>query len=88
MRPVFLTKNVFDFGSSRIVGKENEHLKLDLIQEDDPYNVLTGIAFGQAEHFEIINKKQPVDICYSIEENNFQGKITLQLRIRDIRIAE
>lgn len=88
MRPVFLTRNVFDFGSSRIVGKEGEHLKLDLIQEDDPYNVLSGIAFGQAEHFELINNKKPVDICYSIEENNFQGKITLQLRIRDIRIAE
>lgn len=88
MRPVFITKNVFDFGSSRIVGKEGEHLKLDLIQEDDPYNVLSGIAFGQSEHFELINKKQPVDICYSIEENDFQGKVTLQLRIRDIRIAE
>ncbi|OFX62490.1 MAG: single-stranded-DNA-specific exonuclease RecJ [Bacteroidetes bacterium GWA2_30_7] len=88
MRPVFLTKNVFDFGSSRIVGKEGEHLKLDLIQENDPYNVLSGIAFGQSEHFELINKKQPVDICYSIEENDFQGKVTLQLRIRDIRIAD
>lgn len=85
MRPIFMTDYVFDFGTSRIVGKDNDHLKLDLIQEENPYNVQSAIAFGLADYFELITQKKPLKICYSIEENTFQGKSNLQLRIRDIK---
>ena len=85
MRPVFITENVVDNGDSRLVGSNSEHLKLCLIQEDDPYKVNDAIAFHQSEHFKRIKKGIPFDICYTIEENEYMGNITLQLKIRDIK---
>ncbi len=85
MMPVFVTENVLDSGTSRPVGKNLEHLKLDLIEPTSTSAQFSGIAFNQSQHFDAINQGMPFDICYSITENEFRGKTSLQLYIRDIR---
>jgi single-stranded-DNA-specific exonuclease len=85
MSPVFLTKNVVDNGCGRVVGNTSEHLKLELIQEKEPFRVYPAIGFQLAKHFNYISKGNPFDICYSIEENEFRGNTTLQIRIKDIK---
>ena len=85
MAPVFITENVLDSGTSRPVGKNLEHLKLDLIEPTSNSSKFSGIAFNQAVHFDSITQGLPFDICYSLAENEFRGKTTLQLYIRDIK---
>jgi single-stranded-DNA-specific exonuclease len=85
MIPVFITENVLDSGTSRPVGKNMEHLKLDLIEPTSNSSQFSAIAFNQAHHFDAINQGLPFDICYSIAENEFRGKTSLQLYIRDIK---
>ena len=85
MVPVFITENVLDSGTSRPVGKNMEHLKLDLIEPTSNSSQFSAIAFNQAHHFDSINQGLPFDICYSIAENEFRGKTSLQLYIRDIK---
>lgn len=84
MKPVFCTKNVLDYGGSRLVGKDQTHLKLEVI-DNNSRNIMSGIGFGMGNHFEYIKSGKPFDICYTIEENTFNGKTGLQLLIRDIR---
>lgn len=88
MMPVFVTENVLDSGTSRPVGKNREHLKLDLIEPTSTSAQFSGIAFNQSHHFDAITQGMPFDICYSITENEFRGKTSLQLYIRDIRTKE
>jgi single-stranded-DNA-specific exonuclease len=85
MAPTFLTENVFDYGTSRLVGKNNEHLKLDLMEANRSSAVFSGIAFSQSEHMEMIQKSLPFDICYSVTENEYRGKTYMQLNVRDIK---
>ena len=87
-KPVFCTKGVVDFGTSKLVGRQLEHIKLELI-DDSSGKVMNGIAFNMAEHFEHIHDKKPFDICYTIEENKHQNAISsTQLLVKEIRIAE
>ncbi len=86
MAPVFITKDVADDGEGRIVGLSKEHLKLSLVQEDEPFKSYPAIAFQQANLFEYINSGDYFDICYSIDENSFRGITTLQLNIKDIQV--
>jgi single-stranded-DNA-specific exonuclease len=88
MSPLFLSRNVFDSGAGRMVGSSGEHLKLDLCQESTGTKTFPAIAFGQANHFEYIKAGMPFDVCYSVEINEFRGKRTLQLNIRDIKTTE
>ncbi len=83
MSPVFRTDGVKDTGRSRIVGKN--HLKLELEQENFPGMAFSGIAFQQGDHFEWIKSGKPFSICYHLEENEWQGKVSLQLNVKDIR---
>jgi len=85
MSPVFVSRNVFDTGSGRMVGSSGEHLKLDLCQESTGQKSIPAIAFSQANHFEYIKGGNPFDICYSLEMNEFRGNRNLQLNIRDIK---
>jgi single-stranded-DNA-specific exonuclease len=87
MSPLFLSRNVFDSGAGRMVGSSGEHLKLDLCQESTGTRTFPAIAFGQANHFEYIKSGKPIDVCYSVEINEFRGNRTLQLNIRDIKPA-
>jgi single-stranded-DNA-specific exonuclease len=88
MVPLFVTENVFDSGTSRVVGKNQEHLKLDLIEGSRTSAKFSAIAFNQAHHYEAIAQGMPFDICYSIAENEFKGKTNLQLYIRDIKTKD
>jgi single-stranded-DNA-specific exonuclease len=88
MAPVFLTKNVLDYGTSRLVGKNNEHIKLDLMEANRSSTVFSGIAFSQAEHLDVIKRSLPFNICYSVSENEYRGKTKLQLTVRDIQYRD
>jgi single-stranded-DNA-specific exonuclease len=85
MSPIFVSRNVFDTGSGRMVGSSGEHLKLDLCQESTGQKSFSAIAFSQANHFEYIKGGNPFDICYSLEMNEFRGNKNLQLNVRDIK---
>ena len=87
MKPNFLSKKVMDFGTSRLVGKEQEHLKLELIDASSE-NVMNGIAFRMHEYNDHLKALHPLDICYTLEENIFNGNTSIQLMIKDIKIVE
>jgi len=82
--PVFLTRNVVDSGSSKLVGKDLQHIKLEL-KDGSTHAPMQAIAFGKKEHFDKIKNGIPVDICYTIEENTYNNNSFTQLIIRDIR---
>ena len=82
-RPVFCTFRVYDYGTSKVVGRGQEHIKLELV--DNKRNTVTnGIAFGQSSQARLIKTKQAFDIVYSIEENTHK-RGDVQLQIEDIR---
>ena len=83
--PVFLTEDVYDAGNGRKVGAGGLHLKLDLMQETQPYRQIAAIGFNMAEYYDHIKAGNPIDICYSIVENFYRGSSTVQLRLKDIR---
>ncbi len=88
LSPVFITENVYDNGNGRLVGSDSGHMKLELIQEDEPYRPISAIAFNRAEHFEHLHTGNPIDTCYSIAENYYRGIANIQLRIKDIHAKE
>lgn len=67
------------------LGKNLEHIKLDLMEPDASSGIFPGIAFNLAGKFPVIQSGTPFDICYSIELNEFRGKTNLQLNIRDLK---
>ena len=67
-RPVFCTFRVYDYGTSKVVGRGQEHIKLELV-DNKSNTVMNGIAFGQSSQARLIKTKQAFDIVYSIEEN-------------------
>ena len=83
MRPVFKTKNCIDGGKSRAVGGDLSHLKIDAI--DDSRSNLSGIGFGMADHISRIKSRNSFQLLYTVEENEFKGEISLQLKLKDIR---
>lgn len=86
--PVFRTENVYDDGNGRKVGPAGQHLKLEMIQESQPYRQIPAIAFNMADFFEYIKSGNPVDVCYSVVENYYRGNSNIQLRIKDMRERE
>ncbi|MCE9540782.1 MAG: single-stranded-DNA-specific exonuclease RecJ [Bacteroidetes bacterium] len=84
MSPVFITKHLVDKGYVRIVG--SNHLKLDIQAAENLAESISSIAFGQAQHFEDILRKKPFSACYAIEENEYNGKVSLQLNVKDIKM--
>lgn len=85
LSPVFLTKNVIDAGFSRAVGNR-KHLKLSVMQKGNTENVFSGIAFQKGDLYEQIHNKESFTMCYYIEENFWQGKTSLQLNVKDIKV--
>ena len=83
--PIFVTENVYDAGSGRKVGAGGVHLKLDLIQESQPYHQIPAIAFNMSDYADHIREGNPVDVCYAIVENYYRGNSSIQLRVRDMR---
>ncbi len=84
--PVFFAENVSDNGYARLVGSEDVHLQLGLIQEDSPFNNYRAIAFNQASYLSKIRNGAAFDIAYTLVENSFRGNTTIQLNIKDIKI--
>jgi single-stranded-DNA-specific exonuclease len=85
-KPLFCTRGVYDYGTSKVVGKQQEHIKLELVDSRSS-NVMNGIAFGQSQAARYIKSKRSFDICYTIEENIYKrGEVLLQ--IEDIQPSE
>lgn len=85
-KPLFCTLDVYDFGTSKVVGREQEHIKLELV-DSKSNNVMNGIAFGQSASARYIKSKRSFDIAYTIEDNVFK-RGAVQLQIEDIRPTE
>ena len=77
---------MYDFGTSKVVGREQEHIKLELV-DSKSNNVMNGIAFGQSGSARYIKSKHSFDIVYTIENNIFKHN-DVQLQIEDIRPSE
>jgi len=84
-KPVFCSLQVKDYGTSRLVGKDQEHLKLEIYDDRSSGSPVHGIAFGMSKYFDYIKDGQPFDVCYTIEENTYNGNTTIQLMIKSIR---
>lgn len=82
-KPLFCTKAVYDYGTSKVVGREQEHIKLELVDSKSS-TVVNGIAFGQSAAARYIKSKRSFDIVYTIEDNVFKRN-QVQLQIEDIR---
>lgn len=85
-KPFFCTRRVYDYGTSKVVGRGQEHIKLELIDSRSS-DVISGIAFGQSSHAHYIKSKSSFDIVYAIEENTYKRGET-QLQIEDIRPSD
>lgn len=83
LRPVFIAKKVTDTGFSKIV--KELHLRVVLKQNDV---TLTGIGFNMAEKYAFIETKQPLDIVFSIDENEWNGETNVQLKLIDLKLSE
>lgn len=87
-KPIFWSRNVIDFGTSKLVGKNLEHIKLEL-EDNSTSRVINAIAFNMAPYFEHIHAHKPIDICYTIEQTSSAKKgDTIQLMIKDIRLSD
>lgn len=85
-KPIFCTHHVYDYGTSKVVGRGQEHIKLELV-DNESNNVMNGIAFGQSSNIRYIKTKQSFDICYTVEDNTHKrGEV--QLLIEDIKPSE
>jgi single-stranded-DNA-specific exonuclease len=82
-RPHFISRNVMNAGFSKIV--KDEHLRFDLKQNNSRF---TGIGFGMADRLPLLQMNKPVDIVFKIDENEWNGQKSLQLRIVDVRPSE
>lgn len=85
-KPVFCTRRVKDFGTSKLVGRNLEHIKMELV-DDSSGKVFNGIAFNMAQYFDHIHAGRPFDICYTIEENKHRNDAgILQLLVKQIHV--
>ena len=85
-KPIFCTRNVYDYGTSKVVGRQQEHIKLELVDSKSS-NVMNGIAFGQSQAARYIKSKRSFDIAFTIEENIYK-RSEVQLQIEDIKPSE
>jgi len=83
LRPVFIARKVTDTGWSKIV--KEQHIRFSLRQD---HVTITGIGFGMAHKFHLLQQKKPLDVVFKIDENEWNGNTSLQLRVIDFRLAE
>lgn len=86
LAPVFVTDSVIDYGMSRVVGKDDRHLRLTVTHFDNISHVRNGIAFSMGHLCEKIKTGNPFNICYELKENTYSGRTEIQLQIKDIKI--
>ena len=82
MTPIFMTKNVVDTGYSKTLGQDGEHLKLFIKQNNS--EGFGAIGFGLGNKLELVKNQNPFDAVYCIDENEFNGNVTVQLRLKDL----
>ena len=85
MMPIFKTTEVLDTGYAKTVGADQTHLKLCVYEPEDMELRFSAIGFGLGDKLEIVQSGEPFNICYTIEENSWNDKVTLQLVIKDIK---
>jgi single-stranded-DNA-specific exonuclease len=83
MRPVFITKNVWNTSWSKIV--KEQHVRFVVKNENV---TMTGIGFNMAEKFSLLEMNKPIDIVYTLDENEWNGETNLQLKVIDIRLSD
>jgi single-stranded-DNA-specific exonuclease len=83
MRPVFIATNVTETGYSKVV--KELHLRLVLKQGNSTF---TGIGFNMANKFPLLQSRKPLDIVFTIDENEWNGETTLQLKMIDLKLSE
>jgi len=83
MRPVFLTKDCLDGGRTKAVGEDQSHLKIEV--RDESKSTISGIGFGMANYISKIKSMNLFDILYTVEENQFRGEKSLQLKLKDLK---
>ncbi|MCT4615423.1 MAG: single-stranded-DNA-specific exonuclease RecJ [Marinifilaceae bacterium] len=86
MNPVFVSEQVVDYGYSRPVGKNKEHLKVAVVDDIREGGMKTGIAFSKGHFFTKIANGTAFDLCYNLQENEYMGKREVQLMVKDIKI--
>lgn len=84
MSPIFLSKGLEDKGRVRIVG--DNHLKLDIQSAANHKQVFGAIGFNQGQHFDDALRKKTFSACYALEENEFNGRVSLQMNIKDMKV--
>lgn len=87
MTPVFMSEEVVDYGYSRQVGKNKEHLKLSVVDDIRDANVMSGIGFQMGKMYPKISNGTLFNICYSLQENEYMGKVETQIMIRDLKLS-
>ena len=83
MTPVFITNNLKDTGYGKCVGEDDKHLRITLIQNNT--DKITGIGFNLGNKFDLVSSRKPFKAVYSIDENHWNGKTSLQLKLKDIK---
>ncbi|MDB9963853.1 single-stranded-DNA-specific exonuclease RecJ [Vicingaceae bacterium] len=86
MKPTFVSKGVYEKGQARIVG--DNHLKLEIVAHKNNTKGIAGIAFNMGKKMDLLKNGEPFDVVYHIEENEWQGRTTLQLMVQDIKKGE
>ena len=86
--PVFMTEKVTNFIGTKRVGRNNEHLKLVIVDDTRACNDRSGIGFGMGHLYYKVNSGGFFDICYTLQENEFMGKNDIQMIVKDIRLRE
>jgi single-stranded-DNA-specific exonuclease len=86
-KPIFCTCSVCDYGTSKVVGRKQEHIKLELV-DNKSNTILNGIAFGQSRQAKYIKSKQSFDICYTLEDNTYKhGEVQLQIESINTKVT-
>jgi single-stranded-DNA-specific exonuclease len=90
MAPVFKTNGLIDSGLARLVGKNEDplknHLKLNVVHPDESSYPIPAIAFQQGEYYSKIRDGELFSIVYHVEQNEWNGNVTLQLNVKDIKL--
>jgi single-stranded-DNA-specific exonuclease len=82
LAPVLKAKTLRDKGGARLVG--NNHLKMDLV-DGSSGKTFPAIAFNQGHYLQVVSGKRLLDVCFAIEENEYQGNVSLQMNVKDLR---
>lgn len=83
LAPVFMTNDVFDSGYCKCIGEDDKHLKISVHKDNS--NTFNCIGFGLGSKLNIPYKKEPFAIAYTLDENHWNGKISLQLKLKDLK---